>query len=97
MGKDQLRCDRIGFRPRFISHDIAHFDDSCGPDPDRSFADSSADSRPSDHDTKKPKESLGFVSICQALASLGFSIQVGDIGFEPTTSTMSTLRSNQLS
>ena len=74
-----------------IAHNIAHLDDSCGPNP--SFTVSGT----SDHDTKKPKESLGFVSLCQALASLGFSIQVGDIGLEPTTSTMSTLRSNQLS
>ena len=47
--------------------------------------------------TKKPKESLGFVSICRLLADAGFTLKIGDIGFEPTTSTMSTLRSNQLS
>ena len=40
--------------------------------------------------TKKPKESLGFVSICRLLADAGFTLKVGDIGLEPTTSTMST-------
>ena len=54
-------------------------------------------STPSDDETKKPKESLGFVSICRLLAEAGFTVKIGDIGLEPTTSTMSTLRSNQLS
>jgi integrase len=36
---------------------------------------------------KNPKENMGFQGVCL----------VGDIGLEPTTSTMSTLRSNQLS
>jgi len=32
--------------------------------------------------TKKPKESLGFVSICRLLADAGFSLGIGDIGLE---------------
>jgi len=55
---------------------LAHLDDSCGPNP--SFTVSGA----SGQDTKKPKESLGFVSICQALSSLGFSLRMGEEGNE---------------
>ena len=50
-----------------------------------------------DDETKKPKEYLGFVAICRLLSEAGLVPKVGDIGLEPTTSTMSTLRSNQLS
>ncbi len=70
---------------------VANIDVSKGPES------SLAVSTPSDDETKKPKESLGFVSICRLLAEAGFTVKIGDIGLEPTTSTMSTLRSNQLS
>lgn len=65
-----------------IARNITHLDDSCGPNP--SFTVSGA----SGQDTKKPKESLGFVAICQALASLGFSLRMGEEGLEPPTSTL---------
>ena len=55
---------------------LALLDDSCGPNP--SFTVSGA----SGQDTKKPKESLGFVAICQALTSLGFSLRMGEEGLE---------------
>lgn len=74
-----------------VAHNIAHLDVSKGPES------SLAVSTPLDDETKKPKESLGFVSICRLLADAGFTLKIGDIGLEPTTSTMSTLRSNQLS
>ncbi len=70
---------------------LALLDDVKGLNP------SSSDSEGLDQGTKKPKESPGFVSICRLLAKAGFTLKVGDIGLEPTTSTMSTLRSNQLS
>ena len=53
---------------------FAHLDGYCGPNP--SFTVSGA----SGQDTKKPKESLGFVAICQALASLGYSLRMGEEG-----------------
>ena len=65
-----------------IARNITHLDDSCGPNP--SFTVSGAFGQ----DTKKPKESLGFVAICQALASLGFSLRMGEEGLEPPTSTL---------
>ena len=61
---------------------FAHLDGYCGPNP--SFTVSGA----SGQDTKKPKESLGFVAICQALASLGYSLRMGEEGLEPPTSTL---------
>jgi hypothetical protein len=67
-----------------VAHNIAHLDVSKGPES------SLAVSTPLDDETKKPKESLGFVSICRLLADAGFTLKIGDIGFEPTTSTMST-------
>ena len=36
----------------------------------------------SDDETKKPKESLGFVSICRLLAEAGFTVKIGDIGLD---------------
>ena len=74
-----------------VAHNIAHLGVPKGPE--SSLAVSTA----LDDETKKPKESLGFVSICLLLADAGLLSKIGDIGFEPTTSTMSTLRSNQLS
>jgi hypothetical protein len=74
-----------------IAHNIAHLDVSEGRESSLTV------STPSDDETKKPKESLGFVALCRIMADTGLSLRVGDIGLEPTTSTMSTLRSNQLS
>ena len=74
-----------------VAHNIAHLGVPKGPE--SSLAVSTA----LDDETKKPKESLGFVSICLLLADAGLLSKIGDIGLEPTTSTMSTLRSNQLS
>ena len=45
-------------------------------------------STPLDDDTKKPKESLGFVSICRLLADAGFCLRMGEEGLEPPTSTL---------
>lgn len=45
-------------------------------------------STPWDDETKKPKESLGFVSICRLLADAGFSLRIGEEGLEPPTSTL---------
>jgi hypothetical protein len=39
-------------------------------------------STPLDDETKKPKESLGFVSICRLLADAGFSLRIGEEGRE---------------
>ena len=36
----------------------------------------------SDVETKKPKESLGFVSICRLLADAGFTLRMGEEGRE---------------
>ena len=47
--------------------------------------------------TKKAQEIQGFDAICRLLASLGETLTVDDIGLEPTTPTMSTWCSNQLS
>jgi hypothetical protein len=47
--------------------------------------------------TKKPLVFHGFDEVFQLMSSLGLFQEVGGIGLEPTTSTMSTLRSNQLS
>ena len=74
-----------------VALNIALLDDVKGLNP------SSSDLEGLNQGTKKPKESPGFVSICRLLAKAGFTLRVGDIGLEPTTSTMSTLRSNQLS
>jgi len=48
-------------------------------------------------DAKKAQEIQGFDAICRLLASLGETALVDDIGLEPTTPTMSTWCSNQLS
>ena len=50
-----------------------------------------------DHETKKAPIIQGFDDICRLMSSLGISIGVDDIGLEPTTPTMSTWCSNQLS
>jgi hypothetical protein len=50
-----------------------------------------------DHETKKAPIIQGFDEICRLMSSLGISIGVDDIGLEPTTPTMSTWCSNQLS
>jgi len=50
-----------------------------------------------DHETKKAPKNQGFNAICRLMSSLGISIGVDDIGLEPTTPTMSTWCSNQLS
>ena len=39
-------------------------------------------STPSDDETKKPKESLGFVALCRLLADAGFSFRMGEEGRE---------------
>jgi len=70
---------------------LAIDDVSCGP------KSSLGVSTPKDDETRKAQEIPGFVSLCRLLTSRGFSLAMGDIGLEPTTSTMSTLRSNQLS
>ena len=41
-----------------------------------------------DDETKKPKESLGFVALCRLLADAGFSFRMGEEGLEPPTSTL---------
>lgn len=61
---------------------LALLDVSKGPDL------SAGDSDALDHETKKPKESLGFVSICRLLADAGFSLRMGEEGLEPPTSTL---------
>ena len=50
-----------------------------------------------DQETKKAPIIQGFDDICRLMSSLGISIGVDDIGLEPTTPTMSTWCSNQLS
>ncbi len=45
-------------------------------------------STPSDDETKKPKVSLGLVSICRLLDDDGFSLGMGEEGLEPPTSTL---------
>ena len=50
-----------------------------------------------DHETKKAPKIQGFDDICRLMSSLGISLGVDDIGLEPTTPTMSTWCSNQLS
>ena len=50
-----------------------------------------------DHETKKAPIIQGFDEICRLMSSLGISLGVDDIGLEPTTPTMSTWCSNQLS
>ena len=49
--------------------------------------------KPSGDATKKPKGSLGFISLDRLLADAVYSLRMGDIGLEPTTSTMSTCES----
>ena len=44
-------------------------------------------STPSDDETKKPKESLGFVALCRIMADTGLSLRMGDIGLEPLQKT----------
>jgi integrase len=70
---------------------LAIDDGSCGPESSLGVSTSK------DDETKKAQEIPGFVALCQLLSSGGFTLRMGDIGLEPTTSTMSTLRSNQLS
>ena len=48
-------------------------------------------------ETKKAPSIQGFDAICRLMSSLGETAQVDDIGLEPTTPTMSTWCSNQLS
>ena len=49
---------------------------------------SASDSGGLDQETKKPKESLGFVAICRLLSSAGFTLRMGEEGLEPPTSTL---------
>ncbi len=79
---DQTMTKLSSMHSEKLAPKLALLDDSCGPNP--SFTVSGA----SGQDTKKPKESLGFVSICQALTSLGFSLRMGEEGLEPPTSTL---------
>ena len=41
-----------------------------------------------DDETKKPKESLGFVAICRLLSEAGLLSRMGEEGLEPPTSTL---------
>ncbi len=50
-----------------------------------------------DTETKKAPIIQGFDEICRLMSSLGICVPVDDIGLEPTTPTMSTWCSNQLS
>lgn len=59
-----------------IAHNIAHLDVSKGHESSVTV------STPSDDETKKPKESLGLVSICRLLADAGFSLRMGEEGRE---------------
>jgi len=65
-----------------VALDIALLDDLKGLDP------SPSDSGGLDQETKKPKESLGFVAICRLLSSAGFTLRMGEEGLEPPTSTL---------
>jgi hypothetical protein len=70
---------------------LAHDDGLNGPET------SLVDPEASEPETKKPQVSLGFDVICQLLSEAGFSPKMGGTELESVTSTMSTLRSNQLS
>jgi integrase len=59
-----------------VAHNIAHLDVLKGPESSLTV------STPLDDETKKPKESLGFVSICRLLAEAGFTVKIGDIGLD---------------
>jgi len=61
---------------------VAIKDDSQGLESSRSV------STTCDDETKKPKESLGFVSICRLLSEAGFMPRMGEEGLEPPTSTL---------
>jgi hypothetical protein len=65
-----------------VAHNIAHLDVSKGPESSHTV------SEPLGDETKKPKESLGFVSICRLLADAGFTLRMGEEGLEPPTSTL---------
>ena len=64
-----------------IAHNIALLDDSQGLESSHSV------STTCDDETKKPKESLGFVAICRLLSEAGLVPKVGDIGFDPPRKT----------
>lgn len=49
---------------------------------------SHGDSEALDQETKKPKESLGLVSIYHLWADAGLPIKIGEEGLEPPTSTL---------
>ena len=65
-----------------LAKKVANIDVSKGPESSLTV------STPSDDETKKPKESLGFVSICRLLADAGFTLRMGEEGLEPPTSTL---------
>ncbi|MFN9510820.1 MAG: hypothetical protein ACK6AO_17560 [Planctomycetota bacterium] len=59
-----------------LAHKLALLDDSQGLESSHSV------STTCDDETKKPKESLGFVAICRLLSEAGLVPKVGDIGLE---------------
>ena len=65
-----------------IAHNIALLDDSQEPESSHSV------STTCDDETKKPKESLGFVAICRLLPEAGLLPRMGEEGLEPPTSTL---------
>ncbi len=74
-----------------LAQKLAHNDDSKGLE----LSDDDLTGRPSE--MRKAQEILGFVDLCRMMAKDGFTFRMGDIGLEPTTPTMSTWCSNQLS
>ena len=74
-----------------LAQKLAQMPVSEGLESSRSVSDSE------DDETKKAPIIQGFDEICRLMSSLGITAIVDDIGLEPTTPTMSTWCSNQLS